>query len=121
MIASDAIRECAGSKMVRMMKTGKLIVTCCVLLVGMLMFSNVFCEVPGQADSWKSEFERICAQTEIATSLSPQELRELISDSDKLLEKLGESKDSGAKIYLFRLKNCKAFFEYALQVEENHP
>ena len=107
--------------MARMMKTGKLIAKCCVLLVGMLMFSTPFCVATGQADSWKSEFERICAQTEIATSLSPEDLRELISDSDELLEKLGESKDSGAKIYLFRLKNCKAFFEYALQVEENHP
>ena len=103
------------------MKSGKLIGTCCALLVSVLMFSAAFCAETGQPDSWKTEFERICGRTEIATALSPEELRELISNSDELLELLAGIEDPGAKIYIFRLRNCKAFFEYALQLEKSHP
>ena len=103
------------------MKSGKLIATCCALLVAVLMFSEAFCAETGQPDSWKTEFEQICGQTEIATALSPEELRNLISDSDELLEQLEDIEDPGAKIYIFRLRNCKAFFEYALLLGESDP
>ena len=75
----------------------------------------------GQEAAWKEEFERICIQTEVATSLSAEQLRKLVSDSDKLLDRLDHLQDPRAKIYIFRLRNCKEFFVYALQLQELDP
>lgn len=72
----------------------------------------------GGTAAWKEEFERICAQTEIATSLSAEQLYQLIKDSDVLLEKLHGVEDPWAKVYIFRLKNCKRFFNFALEWQE---
>ena len=68
--------------------------------------------------AWKEEFERICAQTEIATSLSAEQLHQLIKDSDALLEELHGVEDPWAKVYIFRLKNCQNFFNFALEWQE---
>ena len=70
---------------------------------------------PGRTGSWKDAFDRICAQTEIATTLSTEQLRQLIKDSDELLHQLGSIKDPWAKVYIFRLKKCKQFFNFALE------
>ncbi len=69
-----------------------------------------------QRTSWKEEFERICIQTEIATSLTHEQLRKLISDSDELLIRLQQLDQPQAKIYIFRIRNCREFFAYALQL-----
>ncbi len=69
-------------------------------------------------DSWKADFERICAQTEIATSLPEEQLQELIRDADDLLEHLGSLTTPEARVYVFRLKKCRAFFDYALQLRD---
>jgi len=68
--------------------------------------------------AWKEEFEKICSQTEIATSLSVEQLRQLISDSDMLLKKLHGIEDPWTKVYIFRLKNCQNFFNFALEWQE---
>ena len=68
--------------------------------------------------SWKEEFERICIQTEIATSLTAGQLQKLISDSDELLSRLKRLQNPQAKIYIFRLRNCREFFVYALQLKQ---
>ena len=69
----------------------------------------------GGMTPWKEEFERICAQTEIATTLSRQQLLELIEDSDELLNRLTGVEDPWAKVYILRLKNCREFFRYTLE------
>jgi len=71
-----------------------------------------------EESSWKKEFERLCAETEIATTLPNQKIRDLIRDSDILLEKLESLQGSQTKVYVFRLKKCKMFFEFALQLNE---
>lgn len=71
--------------------------------------------VSNQDGPWKTEFERICAQTEIATSLSEEQLEKLINDADALLDRLREVEDPWAKVYIFRLEKCRDFFEFALQ------
>ena len=68
---------------------------------------------------WKEEFERICAQTTIATSLTPAQLQVLIRDSDDLLKRLGKVADPWAKIYIFRLRKCSDFFKFALELNES--
>ena len=71
--------------------------------------------VSSQEGPWKEEFERICAQTEIATSLSTEQLKELVSDASTLIGQLREIEDPWAKVYIFRLEKCREFFEFALQ------
>ena len=66
----------------------------------------------------KKQFEKICGQTEIASSLSPEQLRELIIVSDQLLERLSSVTDPWAKVYIFRLKKCRDFFRFMLQSKE---
>jgi len=69
--------------------------------------------------SWRQEFERICAQTEIATTLPAAEIRQLIADSDALLERITALGVPEAKVYVFRLRSCRNFFDYALQLTED--
>ena len=79
---------------------------------------------PGPADSqqklsWKEEFERLCAQTEIVATLPDKQIRDLIKDSDALLEKLESLKDRQVRVYVFRLKKCRMFFEYSLELNDS--
>lgn len=66
---------------------------------------------------WKEEFQRICAQTEVATALKAGQLEKLISDSDELLPRLEALPRDQARLYSFRLKNCRGFFVYAQQLQ----
>ena len=68
--------------------------------------------------SWKEEFERLCAQTGIAATLPDQQIHDLIKDSDALMEKLESLKDREVRVYIFRLKKCRMFFEYSLEFNE---
>ena len=71
-----------------------------------------------ETQSWQDEFERICAQTEIAASLSTEQLQKLVSESDDLLDRLARVEDRRGKVYIFRLRNCRAFFLYTLELRE---
>ena len=113
-------------------------ITCVAAILGVFLSLAGFCDPQGettgienpsrkssahdpansQEQSWKKEFERLCAETEIATTLPNQKIRELIRDSDILLEKLESLQGSQTKVYVFRLKKCKMFFEFALQLNE---
>lgn len=107
--------------MAHLMKTRTKMSRYIALLLGSIMLCTALYAAEGKTDSsaWKGEFERICSQTKVATSLEPEELQLLISDSEKLLGELKESEDPGAKIYVFRLEKCKVFFEYAYELLEN--
>jgi hypothetical protein len=98
-----------------MSKAGKVI----ILFITVLMFLPV---QPARASDdsvpWKEEFERICSQTVVATSLSNEQLLKLIDDGDTLLERLEKIKDPWAKIYIQRLKKCQEFFRYTLEWQE---
>ena len=71
-----------------------------------------------QALPWKEEFARLCSQTEVVSTLPDQQVRDLIRDSDALLEKLQTLKDPQTRVYHFRLKKCRQFFEFTLQLRE---
>jgi hypothetical protein len=78
-------------------------------------------EAPAGGDpsgSWKAEFERLCAQTEVATTLPTEQLQQLIRDCDRLLERLADLTGPEVRVGVFRLKKCRAFFEYALQLRD---
>lgn len=82
------------------------------------MFPETLAADTGTSE-WKEEFDLICAQTEIATSLSKEQLNELISDSDELLTRLAKLKDPWAKIYIRRLEKCREFYRYTIDWQES--
>ena len=117
----------------------KVVATCVAVLLGVFLTLAGLCSPPEnvagveepsgkesahepqgsqQTSSWKEEFERLCAHTEIVTTLTNQQIRDLIRDSDVLLEKLESLQDPQTKVYVFRLKKCGMFFEFALQLNE---
>jgi hypothetical protein len=69
-------------------------------------------------DAWKEDFERICAHTLEATALPNDTLEQLIVQSDDLLGKIGTIDDPQKKVYIFRLKKCKNFFQYILDARK---
>jgi len=72
-----------------------------------------------QRESWNDEFERICIQTGVATTLEAGQLEKLIRDSDELLPHVQALPPAQARLYTFRLKNCRSFFVYALELQKS--
>ncbi len=71
------------------------------------------------AEEWKDEFDRICSQTFDASSLSTEQLRSLVKDSDELLKRLEKISAAEKKVYSLRLEKCRNFFAYMIEVRES--
>lgn len=63
-------------------------------------------------EGWRDEFDRICGKTGEAGQMSEAELSQLISESERLREKIKSSDDPASKVYLFRLGKCRDFFVF---------
>jgi len=88
----------------------------CIIL---LLFVFIPCFAPyAAAQSWIEDFDRICAQGEIADSLPTATLRELTLESDKLLVVIEGSTDPRKKVFTFRLKKCRNLFAYIIDLRE---
>lgn len=70
------------------------------------------------AQSWIEDFDRICSQAEDADSLPTAKLKELVMESDKLLEAIEASNDPRKKVYIFRLRKCRNLFVYVMDLRE---
>ncbi len=73
--------------------------------------------VPAFAQSWKAEFDRICEQTLTATELSVEELRTLVGETEALIARIEKEALAKNKVFLFRLKKCRDFFEFMIELE----
>jgi hypothetical protein len=69
------------------------------------------------AEAWREEFDRICGQTVEATSLSAEQLRALVHDSDVLLKRLERVSDPTKKVYVLRLQKCRDLFAYLIELK----
>ena len=89
-------------------------------LAGLVWALGLVVIAPTFADEldWKQEFERICIQVESAGERSGNQLRQLIDDSERLLEQLAEVDEPRVKIYVQRLQRCRDFFTFMLQARE---
>lgn len=63
-------------------------------------------------ESWRDEFERICGKTGEAGQMGEAELTKLISESERLREKIESGNDPDRKVYLFRVRKCRDFFVF---------
>ena len=70
------------------------------------------------AQSWIKDFDKICGQTEDADSLSTAKLKELVIESDKLIEVIEAGNDPRKKVYIFRLRKCRNLFVYIIDLRE---
>ena len=115
MTARPAIRACTNATATVKTEAGQSMAVFLAMLCGLYLPSTWGNEP--ETVTWKEEFERICMQTEVAGTLPAEQLRKLISDSDKLIDRLSRIKDPQAKIYIFRLGSCREFFAYMLQLK----
>ena len=71
------------------------------------------------AQSWIEDFDKICSQAEEADSLPTAKLKELVLESDKLLEVIEAGNDPRKKVYIFRLRKCRNLFVYIMDLRES--
>ena len=69
--------------------------------------------------SLQEEFDTLCVHTQDAENLSLEKLRVLVSDCDLLQKKMEESKDTKKKVLLFRLKKCRDFLTYVMEIKQS--
>jgi hypothetical protein len=70
------------------------------------------------AQSWIEDFDKICSQAEEADSLPTPKLKELVAESDKLIDVIEAGSDPRKKVYIFRLKKCRNLFVYIMNLRE---
>lgn len=83
----------------------------------LVMLTLIIPSVALSAD-WEDEFEDICSKAGDADSYSIEELQALIDRSDKLLKKIKASDNRRKKIFIMRLKKCRNFFAFTIEVKQ---
>jgi hypothetical protein len=83
-------------------------------LAVMILLALTLVSAPAAAGNWKDSFDDICSKTQSSDTLSVKDLSLLIERSDKLMPEIQASDDPSKKIYLQRLKKCRALFEFMI-------
>ena len=68
-------------------------------------------------ESWRKEFDNICAKTEDAMTFSQEELTDLIRRCDNLQPQIQRLDESRKKVYLERLRKCRGLYAYVLDAK----
>ena len=66
-------------------------------------------------EEWKAEFDAVCSKTDLAMTLSSEELQGLIAGCDRLKPKIEAQEESTRKVYLRRLRTCRELYKYVLE------
>jgi len=69
-------------------------------------------------EGWKAEYEAVCSKTDVAMTLSSEELKGLIAGCDRLKPKIEAQEESTRKVYLRRLQMCRELYKYLLESKE---
>src|SRR5512140_2707045 len=70
------------------------------------------------AESWKTEFDAVCGQTDNATSMSVAELKKAVERCDALKPQIEALEATPRKVYLKRLQMCRNLFTYMLESKD---
>ena len=97
-----------------MKRKGKPALVHAVALGLLVMFTSVM----AYGATLQEEFEQLCVHTQEAESLSLEKLQELLKECDQLQKTIDESNDAKKKLLLFRLKKCRNFFVYNIELKE---
>ena len=80
-----------------------------ILAITLLVLFQPMAEA-SEPEDWRREFDRICALTGEAGSLSGSELEALITQSEDLESVIEKSGEPDSRVYMFRLRKCRDFF-----------
>jgi len=69
-------------------------------------------------ESWKSDFEQVCGQTDNAADLSIEELKKSLEKCDALKIRIEALEPTPRKIYLKRLQMCRNLLQFMLESRE---
>jgi hypothetical protein len=69
-------------------------------------------------ESWRTEFDNICAKTENAMTFPEEELADLIRRCDALQPQIQKLDESRRKVYLERLRKCRGLYAYVLEAKK---
>ena len=70
-------------------------------------------------EAWKTEFNRVCGQTDNAADMSVDALKKAILECDALKPRIEALEATPRKVYLKRLQMCRNLFVYLLEGKEN--
>ena len=90
------------------------------LLLAILSCGGARAEQQGPAD-WRIEFEAVCVKTDLAMTLSSEELGDLVARCDRLAERIGAEEEIVRKVFLKRLQSCRALFVFVLESRRAEP
>ena len=70
-------------------------------------------------EAWKAEYEAVCSKTDVAMTLSVDELKGLVARCDRLKPQIESEEESTRKIYLRRLQMCRDLYKFVLESKES--
>jgi hypothetical protein len=88
-----------------------------LIMTGTLMLGLTASALAAGA-TWKETFEEVCGQVMGAESMNEKELAAMVEKADKLLPVIQASDDPGKKVYVMRLKKCRAVYEFILEARK---
>jgi uncharacterized coiled-coil protein SlyX len=92
-----------------------------VCLLGMVvMFAGQF-SAAAEERAWLAEFNDICAKTEVAMTLSSEELAALLTRCEQLQPAIEAEEPSTRKVYLRRLQQCRDLYRFVLESKTSPP
>jgi hypothetical protein len=69
-------------------------------------------------ESWKSDFEKVCGQTDNAADLTIEELKKSLEKCDALKIRIEALESTPRKIYLKRLQMCRNLLQFMIESRE---
>ena len=69
-------------------------------------------------ESWKSEFDKVCGQTDNAADMSIEDLKKSLEKCDALKIRIEALEATPRKIYLKRLQMCRNLLQFMLETRE---
>ena len=66
-------------------------------------------------DSWRTDFDATCAQSNDAMALSKTELKKLIEQCDRLQKIIETQEETVKKVFLKRLQLCRNLYVFVLE------
>ena len=93
-----------------------------LILAGFLSLFLTMQAAYGQ-DSWRTDFDTACAQSNDAMALSMPELKKLIEQCDRLQKIIEAQDETVRKVFLKRLQLCKNLYVFVLEtkMQEQQP
>ena len=92
-----------------------------VCLLGMVLMVAGLSSAAAEERAWLTEFNDLCAKTEVAMTLSSEELAALLSRCEQLQPAIEAEDPSTRKVYLRRLQQCRDLYRFVLESKTPPP